>query len=155
MIDYLLVNNDTGMRLSNHIYNKATSELVVRIIALEDVGMEYVYLEPRLKLLESITDKLASDSYEECAHASLMICELLLRTEVNAWEILIAKLVAPDSVTKLFNYLKSDNLYSVTAAVNVLHAIFSHVRFTEVVKFNLDKLMSGTVEESSEEDMVL
>ena len=109
MIDYLLVQNDLGLRFANHIYNKATSELLSKIIALEDVGMEYVYLEPRLKLLETMVDKLASDSYEDCTHASLILCELLLRTEVNAWDVLIAKLVSPDSVTKLFNYIKSDN----------------------------------------------
>lgn len=90
MIDHLLVKNDLGMRLSNHIYNKATSELLSRIIGLEDVGMEYAFLEPRLKLLKIVVDKLASESYEDCTHASLILCEILLRTEVNAWEVLIA-----------------------------------------------------------------
>lgn len=155
MIDHLLVKNDLGMRLSNHIYNKATSELLSRIIGLEDVGMEYAFLEPRLKLLKIVVDKLASESYEDCTHASLILCEILLRTEVNAWEVLIAQLIAPDSITKLFNYIKSDNIHSVNATVSVLHVIFSHIRFTEMVKFNLDNLMSGAVEEPSEEDMVL
>lgn len=148
MIDYLLVTNDLGSKIAYHIYNKATSELLTRIIALEDVGMEYVCLEPRLKLLESVIDKLGSSkSYEDCTHASLILCDLLLRTEVNAWEILTARLIAPDSVSKLFTYLKSDNVYSTTAVVSVLHAIFSHIRFTEMVRFNLDALIAGTVEE--------
>lgn len=99
MVDYLLVTSELGVKIAHHIYNKATSELLTRIIALEDVGMEHVCIEPRLQLLETVIDKLApSESFEDCTHATLILCDLLLRTEVNAWEVLIARLIAPDSV---------------------------------------------------------
>lgn len=44
MMDYLLVENDLGSKIAYHLYNKATSELLTRIIALDDVEIEPVCL---------------------------------------------------------------------------------------------------------------
>jgi hypothetical protein len=62
---------------------------------------------------------------------------------VNNWVILVASLVAPENLEKLFGYLTEDGN---PASIAVLYTIFSSSNFRNIIHTDLDKLKAGTTD---------
>ena len=135
MLDYITANNIDAL-LAEKIYSRSISEIIIKILTLENQPADQPFhLEARKNLLCRVVGQINSDNPISHYFTGQVLIEFISRNaETNCWKELVSNLISPDLLKVLTDAATGSVVSRVSASISVFKVLISNNIRNEVIK---------------------
>lgn len=111
-------------RIFDLLYSKALVDILLRVLIV-DIGVSNEIVEIQKQALKATLKLLVDGNELVVVNATGIVCELLARVpDINCWKELVMVVCEADNMKLIYDALKHEEEFRVTAAATVLKALF-------------------------------